>query len=105
MPSTRTHDVCATIGEYTNSAGEKKKRYITVGSAFTDEQGRLSIKLDAVPVTPEWSGWLSLYEPKPKGENKPPSQSYRAPEGGRRASVPPVSQQTESADDLDEIPF
>jgi hypothetical protein len=29
--------------------------------AFTDDQGRISLKIDAMPVTPDWSGFLSLY--------------------------------------------
>lgn len=64
MASTRTHEVVATVGEYTSSLGERKKRYLNVGSAFTDDQGRVSLKLDAVPVAAEWSGWLSLYPVK-----------------------------------------
>lgn len=59
----RTHDVVATIGKYVKD-GEEKKRYLTVGSAFTSENGSISIKLDAVPVSPEWSGFLSLYPVK-----------------------------------------
>lgn len=62
MRARRTHDVVATVGEYTDrETGEKKKRFATCGSAFSDDQGRISIKLDTIPVGPEWSGWLSLY--------------------------------------------
>lgn len=65
MASKKTHDVVATVGTYKDrQSGEEKKRYQNVGSAFTDEDGRISLKLDAVPVGPEWSGWLSLYLPK-----------------------------------------
>ena len=81
MPaSTFTHEVLATVGEYTDGQGEKKKRYLKVGAAFTDDQGRISIKLEAVPVTPEWSGWLSLYPPKDKeqtGQQQAPRQQQR----------------------------
>lgn len=59
-----THDIIATVGEYTNKAGEKKKRYHKCGAAFTDDDGRISLKLDGIPVSPDWSGWLSLYEPR-----------------------------------------
>lgn len=109
MASQRTHDVTATIGEYTNGQGEKKKRYINVGSAFTDDQGRVSIKLDAVPTNPEWSGWLSLYP-------------VREREGGQQQAAPPRERQTtqqlahqatqqkgwdahDAVDDGDDIPF
>jgi len=57
----RTHDVVAAVGTYKDRDGKEKKRYLNCGSAFTDDEGRISIKLDAVPVSPDWSGWLSLY--------------------------------------------
>ena len=61
MASSPTHDIVATIGEYTDrQTGQKKKRYLTVGKCFTDDQGRQSLKIDAIPG-PGWSGWLSLY--------------------------------------------
>lgn len=62
----KKYDAVATIGEYTTKAGEKKKRYTTVGSVFEDETGRLSLKLDSVPVGQGWSGWVSFYEPTKK---------------------------------------
>jgi len=80
MPSTRTHEVVATIGEYTDAQGQTKKRYINIGSAFTDDQGRISIKLDAVPVSPEWSGWVSLYALK----DKEPQQGQQRSQGQQR---------------------
>jgi len=57
-----THKIVATVGKYKDrQTGEEKKRYLQCGVAFTDEQGRISLKLDAMPVSPEWSGYLSLY--------------------------------------------
>lgn len=67
MASRRTHDVIGSVGEYTDREGQKKKRWVKVGSAFTDENGGISIKLDAIPVGPEWSGWLSLRVPQDAG--------------------------------------
>ena len=76
MKARRTHDVVATVGKYNDrQTGEEKKRYQNCGSAFTGEDGRMSIKLDAVPVGPEWSGWLSLY---PVKDDRPARQE--APE-------------------------
>lgn len=66
MASFKKYDAVCTIGKYTDRQGNEKKRYVTVGSVFEDEQGRLSLKLDAVPVGQEWSGWVSFYEPKAK---------------------------------------
>jgi hypothetical protein len=69
MPSTRTHDVFATVGRY-KIEGKRMKRSVHVGSGFTDAQGRLFLRLDSVPISPEWSGWLSLY-PVRKELNEP----------------------------------
>ena len=96
MAARRTHDVVATVGKYKDQSGEEKKRYITVGSAFTDEEGRISIKLDACPVSPEWSGWLSLYpvENRPRQQQAPQRQQ---PAPKPRPAAPPR--------DDDDIPF
>jgi len=100
MASSPTHDVVATIGEYTNREGEKKKRYLTVGKCFTDEQGRQSIKLDAIPG-PGWSGWLSLYPV----ERKAPQQAPDPRPQPRNMSVP-ANRGEAPPDDADEdIPF
>jgi hypothetical protein len=61
---TKKYDAVATVGKYKNHAGEEKKRYMTVGAVFEDEAGRMSLKLDGIPVSPEWSGWISFYQPK-----------------------------------------
>jgi hypothetical protein len=60
----RTHDVVATAGTYKDRDGNEKKRYLNCGSAFTDDEGRVSIKVESIPVGPDWSGWLSLYPVK-----------------------------------------
>jgi len=88
-----THDVVATIGTYKGNDGSDKKNYLNVGKAFTDDQGRLSLKLDAVPVTPEWSGWLSLYERKEKEQRQQQAQTQRP---ARPAPLDP---------DEDDIPY
>lgn len=82
----------ATVGEYTTKAGDKKKRYLTVGSVFEDETGRLSLKLDGLPVGPEWSGWISFYEPMARPEQQ---------EAPRRRETPKPA----SLEDEEEIPF
>lgn len=88
--ATKTHDLVATVGEYTDRSGETKKRYQKCGAAFTDEQGRISLKLDALPVSPEWSGWISLYEPRDGDGGRQPRDGQQttqrhAPHGGRAA--------------------
>lgn len=62
--ATKKFDAVATIGKYTDRQGNEKKRYINVGSVFESDEGHLSLKLDAVPVGQEWSGWISFFVPK-----------------------------------------
>ena len=54
--------VVATVGKYTDANGNEKNRYITVGRAFIRDDKSVSIKLDSVPLGPEFSGWLNLYD-------------------------------------------
>lgn len=62
MSMTKTHDVVMKTGEYEKD-GKTKGRYMKIGVLFTDnESGRMSIKLDAAPISPDWSGWLSLFD-------------------------------------------
>lgn len=69
----KVFDVVATVGKYTSKDGTEKKRYLNVGAAFEDDQGKLSIKLEAIPVGTEWSGWLSLYTPKEREQSPAPT--------------------------------
>lgn len=63
----KIYDVVAVIGTYTNRNGEEKKRYMTVGAVFESDKG-MSMKLGAIPVGPEFNGWLSFYEPKERDD-------------------------------------
>jgi hypothetical protein len=51
----------ATIGKYTKD-GVEKKRYLQIGTLFQQDDGSLSLKLEGIPVGPEWSGWVSFYD-------------------------------------------
>lgn len=101
--STYTHDIVATIGEYTTTNGEKRKRYLTCGKAFTDDQGRISLKLEAIPCAPEWSGWLSLY-PADKERQRPAPES-RQPDEKRRHEAAKAAAAERVDDAEDDIPF
>jgi len=100
-----TNKIVATVGTYKDrQTGEEKKRYMTVGTAFADDQGRISLKIDAIPVSPEWSGWLSLY---PLDEDR--QQPQRTASGARKfagdgRSAAPAKAQP-AADEEDSIPF
>ncbi len=85
MPSHIKYEAVATIGEYKDRNGETKKRYVNLGKVFEDDQGRLSLKLDTIPVGPNWSGWVSFYEPKDRqepGRDRSPGDSVK-PSGQR----------------------
>lgn len=61
---TRTHTLHATTREWVDAAGTKRKTRLEVGAIFRSSTGRLVLKLDAVPITRNWSGWLAA-EPCP----------------------------------------
>ena len=117
MSTRKTHDIVATTGTYKDRDGSEKKRYSTVGSLFQDaETGRLSIKLDTVPVSPDWSGWLACMEPRNREVGGGGSGGKSA--GGERSSErngPPRRQDvrtqasihpaTQMPLDEDDIPF
>lgn len=101
MALSLTHDIVATIGEYTDAQGQKKKRYATCGKAFTDDEGRVSLKIDVVPVVPGWSGWLSLYpierdssrqstapKQEPKNRNIPSNREHPPDNIGEEEDIP-----------------
>jgi single-stranded DNA-binding protein len=95
---TKRYDAVATIGEYTNKQGEKKKRYLTVGAVMEGNDGRMALKLDALPTNPEWSGWIAFYEPKQQdGYQQRPAPQQSGP--SRQAMAPVIS------DEDDDIPF
>lgn len=82
----KKYDAVATIGSYRNKAGEEKKRYITCGSVFEGDDGRLSLKLDAVPTSPEWTGWVAFYEPRDGSPNAGGNGSANGSYQGRQDS-------------------
>ena len=105
----KKYDAVATIGEYKDRNRETKKRYVNVGSVFENDKGNLSLKLDAVPMGQEWTGWISFFEPKERDANRNPmgGTDRTAAEVTRK----PVGQQTrdnsasDGPDDSDDIPF
>ena len=62
-------EIIATVGTYTNKEGEEKKQYQKIGKMFKREDGTFTIKLDAIPVGNDFSGWCNLYDPKPYEPN------------------------------------
>ena len=60
----KLYDMVVITGTYTNSNGEEKKRYLTIGAMFDKGDGKMSCHLDCIPAS-NWDGWVGLYEPKP----------------------------------------
>lgn len=83
-------EITAKCGEYEDRDGTKKARYTRCGVVFEGRDGKLSAKLDALPVA--FDGWLNFWEPKEKDNTSPMRNALTA---GRR----PV-------DDIDsDVPF
>lgn len=59
---------------YTNKSGEEKSRWVKVGKAFTDDNGSVSIYLDALPL-PDKEGNCKLKLFEDDGNYSKPNQS------------------------------
>lgn len=70
MNTKTKYNVVAVVGEYRDQqSGQMKKRYQKCGTGFRDEDGRISAKIDTVPVTPGWTGWFDFY-PQEESNNQ-----------------------------------
>lgn len=73
MAKTLNEITCIT-GSYTNEQGEKKNRYLRIGSIIETKNGPM-LKLDQMPLKEGgWDGWAYINDPKPKDE---PRQQFR----------------------------
>lgn len=103
MRSRVKYEAVATIGRYKDrTTGEEKKHYQKVGTVFESEDGRLSLKLDTLPVGPHWSGYLSFFEPRPRDARPAPERQRRSAD--QNGAPPPPAVPVEDDDD-DDIPF
>jgi hypothetical protein len=58
-------EITVISGQYTNGKGEKKNRYVNIGSIIDTKNGDM-MKLDVIPlVDGGWNGWAYLNDPKP----------------------------------------
>ena len=59
-------DVC-TGRKYQDNQGQEKTNYTKIGAWFENDQGQLSVRLDALPM-PDEKGecWLKLFVPQPQ---------------------------------------
>jgi len=70
MSRTFIGDLCAHIKP---TSPTEKSKYVRIGSAFKDEQDRVTIKLDTLPIPSlNWEGWANVMERKPYEPKAPP---------------------------------
>jgi outer membrane PBP1 activator LpoA protein len=85
-------------GTYTDKEGNEKTRWLNVGTLFiSEDKKRMAIKLDAVPTSQEFDGWLNVFQKQKSNgstidQAKQPSQDGIDDLGGE-----PI--------DLSDIPF
>ncbi len=92
MGMKRIKKLVAITGKYTVD-GVEKKRYQTAGALFKDEEGKLSVKMECIPLG-EWNGWLGVYD----------LEDTRQPAGQGQAQVNVGAPAAPSSFD-DDIPF
>lgn len=92
----KTHNLVAVVGTYKDASGQEKKRYLTIGSAFTRDDGSIALKIEAVPVGQEWNGWVNLYLPRDKS-----AEGQQAAPHTRASDAPPLEEPFKD----DPIPF
>jgi hypothetical protein len=92
----RKFEVVATVGKWKDpETGKTNKRTVAVGAIYESNGGKLVLRIDAIPVSPDWSGWMSL---KPLAPELPPGR--RNPPG-----MPPASDIIPETDEDRDIPF
>jgi hypothetical protein len=71
-------DLMASLGKYRDrQTQEEKTRWMKCGALLKRDDGSQVVKLDAIPT--EFSGWLSVFEDKPKPPAPPPQQPETYP--------------------------
>lgn len=67
----RRFEVIATVGKFTDpDTGKPAKRTVAVGAIFESSGGKLVLRIDAVPVAPDWSGWMQLRPLTPENRQR-----------------------------------
>lgn len=95
----------ATVGKYNDRDGNEKRRYLNVGAVFENDQGQLSLKIEAVPVGQDWNGWVSFYAPKDAKGDKPANSRSASSDDYRKASGGGAGQGGTFNDFDDDTPF
>ena len=108
-------DVCAKVGEYNDQQGNPKARYLKVGTWYQDDQGRVSVKLLAMPIAPDPKTgvgcWLSLFHKQDDNQqqgqqNQGRQQQHQGRQQGQSQGRQQQQQQNHQAQyNTDEVPF
>lgn len=67
-----------TVVKRAQQSGEDKSWWVRVGAAFTNKDGSINVRLDALPV----NGELQLRVPRERDEQPPPQGGRRQQRGG-----------------------
>ena len=67
------YQILATVGTYKDREGKPAKRQVPVGVVFQSDGGNLSMRLDLIPVSPDWKGFLAFRRP-PSADEQPSPQ-------------------------------
>jgi hypothetical protein len=95
---TKIFDAVATIRQWTDKdTGTKHKATLIVGAVFQSSKGNQVLKLDALPLARDWSGWVAL---KPCAPVLPPGRKV-----SRGMPVAPAQDPQPAPHDEDEPPF
>ena len=110
MKMTKKFEVIAKIGEYDSGDG-KKARWRQCGVVFEDESGKLSLKLDSIPIATEWNGWFTFSKPENSNYNSNYNSRKETSKPEARETVPVASSPQNTAVaadkkvDEDDLPF
>ena len=64
------YEVSAAGEKYKAKDGTEKTKWIRIGTVIQTKSGRMSLKLESIPVN--WDGWANLIEPRQDdGQRKP----------------------------------
>ena len=84
----KVYDAVAVTGKYTDrQSGKEKSRYLNVGAVFVNDDGKYSLKLEALPVA-NFNGWINFFEPRERGEQKPEQSSAATEEPAFDDKIP-----------------
>ena len=64
----RTHRLVVPNGTYQKD-GEEKTRWLEIGAVLQKDDGRKVVKLEALPISAEFDGWVQMFPIEDKSES------------------------------------